>query len=59
MGKEGGVIGIEASLQNGAMGFIIGSLIFSEIIYLVPIVIYALLQYTFLLFYLGNIQIKN
>ena len=52
-------IRIEALLQNGAMGFIIGSLIFSEIIYLVPIVIYALLQYTFLLFYLGNIQIKN
>ena len=57
--EKRGVIGIEASLQNGAMGFIIGSLIFSEIIYLVPIVIYALLQYTFLLFYLGNIQIKN
>ena len=52
-------IRIEALLQNGAMGFIIGSLIFSEIIYLVPIAIYALLQYTFLLFYLGNIQIKN
>jgi len=52
-------IRIEALLQNGAMGFIIGSLIFSKIIYLVPIAIYALLQYTFLLFYLGNIQIKN
>ena len=52
-------IRIEALLQNGAMGFVIGALIFSEIMYLVPIAIYALLQYCFLLFYLGNIQIKN
>tara|TARA_B100001121_G_scaffold308473_1_gene332553 strand:+ start:331 stop:1173 length:843 start_codon:yes stop_codon:yes gene_type:complete len=50
---------IEAILQNGAMGFVVGSLIFNEIQYLVPIAIYALLQYCFLLFYLGNINLKN
>ena len=52
-------IRIEALLQNGAMGFVVGALIFSEIQYLVPITIYALLQYCFLLFYLGNIKLKN
>ena len=50
---------IEGLLQNGAMGFVIGSLIFSEIVYLIPIAIYALLQYCALLFYVGNIKIKN
>ena len=52
-------IRIEALLQNGAMGFVVGSLIFSEIQYLVPITIYALLQYCFLLFYLGNMKLKK
>ena len=52
-------IRIEALLQNGAMGFVIGALIFSEIKYLIPITIYALLQYCFLLFYLGNMKIKK
>ena len=52
-------IRIEALLQNGAMGFVVGALIFSEIQYLVPITIYALLQYCFLLFYLGNMQLKK
>ncbi len=52
-------IRIEALLQNGAMGFVVGALIFSEIQYLVPITIYALLQYCFLLFYLGNIKLKK
>ncbi len=50
---------IEGILQNGAMGFVIGSLIFSEVIYLIPIAIYALLQYCVLLFYIANINIKN
>ena len=49
---------IEAVLQNGAMGFVIGSIIYTEIIYLVPIAIYALLQYFVLLFYIGNIKLK-
>ena len=40
-------IRIEALLQNGAMGFVVGALIFTEIQYLVPITIYALLQYCF------------
>jgi len=52
-------IRIEALLQNGAMGFVVGSLIFSKIQYLVPITIYALLQYCFLLFYLGNMKLKK
>ena len=52
-------IRIEALLQNGAMGFVVGALIFTEIQYLVPITIYALLQYCFLLFYLGNMQLKK
>tara|TARA_Y100000591_G_scaffold13409_1_gene10220 strand:+ start:37 stop:879 length:843 start_codon:yes stop_codon:yes gene_type:complete len=52
-------IRIEALLQNGAMGFVVGSLLFSEIQYLIPITIYALLQYCFLLFYLGNMKIKS
>ncbi len=50
---------IEAILQNGAMGFVIGSLIYDEVIYLIPIAIYALMQYCILLFYIGNIKIKN
>ena len=52
-------IRIEALLQNGAMGFVVGAMIFTEIKYLVPITIYALLQYCFLLFYLGNMKLKN
>ena len=38
---------------------VVGALIFSEIVYLVPITIYALLQYCFLLFYLGNMRLKS
>ncbi len=52
-------IRIETLLQNGAMGFVVGALIFSEIEYLIPITIYALLQYCFLLFYLGNMKLKK
>ena len=52
-------IRIETLLQNGAMGFVVGALIFSEIKYLIPITIYALLQYCFLLFYLGNMKLKK
>ncbi len=52
-------IRIEALLQNGAMGFVVGAMIFTEIKYLVPITIYALLQYCFLLFYLGNMKLKK
>ncbi len=50
---------IEGLLQNGAMGFVIGSIIYSEVIYLIPIAIYALLQYCVLMFYIGNIKLKN
>ena len=50
---------IEGLLQNGAMGFVIGSLIYSDVVYFIPIAIYALLQYCVLMFYIGNIKIKN
>ena len=52
-------IRIEDLLQKGAMGFVVGALIFSEIQYLVPITIYTLLQYCSLLFYLGNMKLKS
>mgnify|MGYP004194847805 FL=1 len=50
---------IEGLLQNGAMGFVIGSMLFNEISYLIPIALYAIMQYSFLLFYIGNIKIKK
>ena len=50
---------IEGLLQNGAMGFVVGSMLFSEITYLIPIALYAIMQYTVLLFYIGNIKIKK
>ena len=52
-------IRIEALLQNGAMGIIIGAQIFSEIIYITPIAIYALVQYIILLFYIGNVNLAR
>ena len=52
-------IRIEALLQNGAMGIIIGAQIFSEIIYITPIAIYALVQYIILLFYIGNVNLAK
>ena len=45
---------IEGMLQNGAMGFVVGSLIYDDVVYLIPIAIYALLQYCALLFYIAN-----
>ena len=50
---------IEGMLQNGAMGFVVGSLIYDDVVYLIPIAIYALLQYCALLFYIANIKVKN
>ena len=50
---------IEGLLQNGAMGIVVGSFLFNEIDYFVPIVLYALFQYAALLFYIGNIKIKR
>ena len=48
---------VECLLQNGAMGFIITAQIFSEISYVTPIALYALLQYFVLAFYIANIKI--
>ena len=50
---------IEAMLQNGAMGFIVGAQLFNEIEYITPIAIYALIQYVALMFYIGNININK
>ena len=50
---------IEAMLQNGAMGFIVGAQLFNEIEYITPIAIYALVQYVALMFYIGNININK
>ena len=57
--KSKRTIRIEALLQNGAMGIIIGAQIFSEIIYITPIAIYALVQYIILLFYIGNVNLAK
>ena len=57
IGSKRAVI-IEGLLQNGAMGFVVGSFLFNEIAYLVPIALYAILQYAALLFYIGNIKTK-
>ena len=48
-----------SSFSTNLFNTIVSSLIFSEIQYLVPITIYALLQYCFLLFYLGNMNLKS
>jgi len=48
---------VECLLQNGAMGFIISAQIFTDIAYVTPIALYALLQYFVLAFYIANIKI--
>tara|TARA_Y100001970_G_scaffold9470_1_gene11090 strand:+ start:7347 stop:8192 length:846 start_codon:yes stop_codon:yes gene_type:complete len=50
-------ITVECLLQNGAMGFIVSAQIFSDIAYVTPIALYALLQYFVLAFYVANIKI--
>ena len=52
-------IRIEALLQNGAMGIVVGAQIFDKIAYITPIAIYALIQYIVLMFYIGNINITE
>jgi len=52
-------IRIEALLQNGAMGIVVGAQLFNEIAYITPIAIYALIQYIVLMFYIGNINISK
>tara|TARA_Y100000294_G_scaffold34866_1_gene30505 strand:- start:3948 stop:4808 length:861 start_codon:yes stop_codon:yes gene_type:complete len=49
-------ITVETVLQNGAMGFVIGALIFDDIKYVMPIAAYALLQYIFLLVYFTYVK---
>ena len=39
------------------MGFIVSAQIFSDIAYVTPIALYALLQYSVLAFYVANIKI--
>ena len=50
-------ITVECLLQNGAMGFIVSAQIFTDIAYVTPIALYALLQYFVLAFYVANIKI--
>ena len=50
-------ITVECLLQNGAMGFIVSAQIFTDIAYVTPIALYALLQYFVLAFYIANIKI--
>ena len=50
---------IEAMLQNGAMGLIVGAQLFHELEYMTPIAVYALIQYVALMFYIGNINISK
>ena len=57
--KSKRAIRIEALLQNGAMGIVIGAQIFERVEYITPIAIYALIQYVILLFYIGNIKIEK
>mgnify|MGYP001175807751 FL=1 len=52
-------IRIEALLQNGAMGIVVGAQLFDKITYITPIAIYALIQYIVLMFYIGNINIAK
>lgn len=52
-------IRIEALLQNGAMGIVVGAQIFDSLIYITPIAIYALVQYIFLMFYIINVKMKD
>ena len=52
-------IRIEALLQNGAMGIVVGAQLFDKIAYITPIAIYALIQYIVLMFYIGNINITE
>ncbi len=52
-------IRIEALLQNGAMGIIVGAQLFDKVAYITPIAIYALIQYIVLMFYIGNINIAK
>ena len=54
-----GAIRIEALLQNGAMGIVVGAQIFDSLIYITPIAIYALVQYIFLMFYIINVKMKD
>ena len=50
---------IEAMLQNGAMGLIVGAQLFHKLEYMTPVAVYALIQYVALMFYIGNININR
>ena len=50
---------IETVLQNGAMGFVVGAIIFDKVEYIIPVAAYALLQYVFILIYFSYRNIKR
>ena len=45
---------VECILQNGAMGLVVGGQIFNEIVYVLPVATYALIQYFVILFYISS-----
>ena len=47
---------IETVLQNGAMGLIVGGIIFDNVTYIMPVAAYALLQYLFILVYFSYVK---
>jgi len=56
---SGRTIVIESSLQNGTLAIVVGSLIFDQGIYLVPIAAYALIMYIVIIAYIGLLGIFN
>jgi len=56
---SGRTILIESSLQNGTLAIVVGSLIFDQNIYLVPIAAYALIMYLVIIAYIGLLGIFN
>jgi len=56
---SGRTILIESSLQNGTLAIVVGSLIFDQGIYLVPIAAYALIMYLVIMVYIGLLSIFN
>ena len=49
--KDRKTIVVECVLQNGAMGLVVGGQIFNEIVYVLPVATYALIQYLVIFFY--------
>ena len=57
--SSGKTILIESSLQNGTLAIVVGTLIFDQGIYLVPIAAYSLIMYMVIIVYIGLLSIFN